>query len=76
MIKKTDLKLIENIFKNYTIANKIFRMTNMVIENSFITKYKIAMFNNSPQEGIFVRHVMYQLIKNTFLEYVKNANTI
>ncbi|MDY5891797.1 MAG: hypothetical protein SPJ41_00005 [Candidatus Onthovivens sp.] len=24
----------------------------MVIENSFITKYKLAMFNNSPQEGI------------------------
>ena len=30
----------------------MFRTTNMVIENAFITKYKIAMFNNSPQEGI------------------------
>ena len=30
----------------------MFRTTNMVIENSFITKYKISMFNNSPQEGI------------------------
>ena len=30
----------------------MFRTTNMVIGNELITKYKIAMFNNSPQEGI------------------------
>ena len=32
-------------------------MTNMVIEDAFITKYKQAMFNNSPQEDIYVKHV-------------------
>ena len=57
--KKTDLKLIENIFKNYTIANKMFRMTNMVIENGFITKYKISMFNNLHKK-IYVKHITYQ----------------
>ena len=30
----------------------MFRMINIVIENAFITKYKLSMFNNSPQEGI------------------------
>ena len=50
--KKTDLKLMENIFKNYNITIDMFRTTNMVIENAFITKYKQAMFNNSPQEDI------------------------
>ena len=43
--KDRDVNFIRRIWKGFEISNNMYKLTSMVIENSFITPYKIAIFN-------------------------------
>ena len=45
--KDRDVNFIRKIWKGFEISNNMYKLTSMIIDNSFITTYKIAIFKKN-----------------------------